>query len=185
MSAKNKFLLVTLHFFLLLITFLLFMLLFLATSCTRYEQNKLNQDIAPQLNNTADNNIIITLDTNKTITLDQNASGLQQEQEKEQAPEELSEQTQEQTQALTTPRVSEVDFYFLLKGKAYFRATLKEQESKTYNVSGYLVTISPVFISSDRAKFQINNYTTKALSEEEWDSTSEFEILLKNIYYRR
>ncbi len=79
---------------------------------------------------------------------------------------------------------STVEFYFLLKRKSYFRHILGEGEQRTYNMSGHLVTIKPIIIASEEVKFRINNYTTKTLREDDYDGTQEFEIIVKDIYYR-
>jgi hypothetical protein len=86
---------------------------------------------------------------------------------------------------ISSPRVSEVEFYFLLKNISYFKHILKEEQTGTYNLSGNLITIQPLFIAKDSVIFKINNYTTKALKEEEWGSMPDFEIFVKAIYYRQ
>jgi len=92
---------------------------------------------------------------------------------------------EEQLEEQTLIRASEVEFYFLLKKKSYFRDILEEEQRKTYNISGYPVSIEPIIITQDSVKLRINNYTTKALQEDDSDSTQEFEIIIKDIYYRR
>jgi len=72
----------------------------------------------------------------------------------------------------------------LLKKKSFFRHMLKEQQSWTYNMSGFIVTIQPIIITQDSVKFRINDFTTKELREKDSDSTDEFEIIVKDIYYR-
>jgi hypothetical protein len=81
-------------------------------------------------------------------------------------------------------KASEVEFYFLLKGKAYFKHTLREEQNRTYNLSGYLVNIEPLIITRDSVKFRINNYTLKTLAKDEWGSDDDFEIFVSDIYYR-
>lgn len=81
-------------------------------------------------------------------------------------------------------RVSQVEFYFLLKGKSYFKHTLKEHEKRIYNISGYIVSIEPVIITQDSVKFQVNDFTTKALEKKDFDGSQEFEIFVSYIYYR-
>jgi len=97
---------------------------------------------------------------------------------------EPEQKTEQETLELSSQRASEVEFYFLLKNVSYFRHMLKEHQEKTYNLSGTLVTIQPVFISEDSVIFKINNFTTKALKEEDWASEPDFEIFVKDIYYR-
>ncbi len=82
-------------------------------------------------------------------------------------------------------RASEVEFYFLLKGKSYFKHILREGEEKAYNLSGFIVVIQPIIITADKVKFRINNYTTSALTKDEWESFPDFEIFVSAIYYRR
>lgn len=124
------------------------------------------------LNKTEDGGVVIVLDTDKEVNVSEELEEKEEEQE-------------EKAEEKMPTRVSEVDFYFLLKGKSYFRHILKENQVRTYNMSGYLVTIEPIIITSDRVKFRINNYTTKALKEDDSDSTQDFEIIVSNIYYRR
>ena len=136
-----------------------------------YEINISEGNVVIILNesNNTNTGLVIVLDTgnnktNNTITLS-------------------NPETEEQPEESKT-RASEVDFYFLLKGKSYFRHTLKENQIKTYNMSGILVTIEPIIITPNSVKFRINNYTTKALQEDDSDSTQEFEIIVSDIYYR-
>jgi|GEM_PF-6184792 len=89
------------------------------------------------------------------------------------------------SQNQTFQRKSQVDFYFLLQGKAYLRDILAEQQEKIYNISSAVVTVQPIFISADKVIFQVNNYTTRALAEREWGSFKDFEIYVSSIYYRR
>jgi hypothetical protein len=91
--------------------------------------------------------------------------------------------TEEATQEQPYVRANAVEFYFLLKEKSYFKDILKEQQKKTYNLSGSLVTIEPIIITSDSAKFMVNNYTTKALHKYEWGSDDDFETYVNEIYY--
>ncbi|MBW2991074.1 hypothetical protein KY348_05220 [Candidatus Woesearchaeota archaeon] len=105
--------------------------------------------------------------------------------EEEVEGEPIEEQAEQVDEEQIPARVSEVEFYFLLKKKAYFKHILKENEKKTYNVSGFIVSIEPIFIAQNEVKFKINNFTTKALEEKDSDSTQEFEIIVKDIYYRQ
>ena len=159
------------------IAILLLIFITLLNSCTYYTSDENESSYAGnasgegyniitinQTKNTSEDGTAIVLNESKTINLS------------EEQPEEESEPT--------SARTSEVEFYFLLKGKAYFRHVLKEEESKTYNMTGYLVTITPIIITQDSVKFLINNFTTKSLAEDESDSTPEFEIIVSNIYYR-
>ena len=159
------------------IAILLLIFITLLNSCTYYASDENESSYAGnasgegyniitinQTKNTSETGTAIVLNESKTINLS------------EEQPEEESEPT--------SARTSEVEFYFLLKGKAYFRHVLKEEESKTYNMTGYLVTITPIIITQDSVKFLINNFTTKSLAEDESDSTPEFEIIVSNIYYR-
>ena len=86
--------------------------------------------------------------------------------------------------ASSTQRFSEVEFYFLLTGKFYFKAIQKENEVKTYNASDEMITVQPIFISKDRVIFKVNNYTTKAIAEKEWGTAPGSEIFVNAIYYR-
>jgi hypothetical protein len=106
-------------------------------------------------------------------------------------PEETPADVQEQPErnntfvnASSTQRSSEVEFYFLLTGKFYFKAIQKENEAKAYNASGELVTVQPIFISKDKVIFKVNNYTTKAIAEKEWGAAPDSEIFVNAIYYR-
>ncbi len=94
-------------------------------------------------------------------------------------------ETNETLENIENTRSSAVEFYFLLKGKSYFQSFLKEYQVKTYNMSGQLITIESIIITEDSAKFRIDNFTTKSLGEKDSDATPEFEIIVKDIYYRR
>lgn len=139
-------------------------------------------DIVITLNDTNDKSMVIVLDNNKIIDVAEigKREQINDQQEEQEGPEEQENQEEQQVNT----RISEVEFYFLLKGKSYFKHILKENQEKTYNLSGYLVTIEPIIITSDRVKFRINNYTTRALAEDDFDSTDTFEIIVKDIYYR-
>jgi hypothetical protein len=91
--------------------------------------------------------------------------------------------TQNETQI--PERANAVEFYFLLKGKSYFRHILKETELKAFDLSGTIVRIEPIFIANDSVVFKIDNYPTNAIREREWYSAPNFEIYVSNIYYRR
>jgi hypothetical protein len=172
------------------LTFILFVIILLCafTSCTYQKKIVIKepdgQGIIIVLNNTNQNSTVIVLETNKTLNISQEPKPEQPSQQaQEQKQEEAPEQTTEQVPSVPA-RVSEVEFYFLLTGKSYFKATQKENQAKTYNLSGELITINPIFISQDEVKFQINDYTTKALAEKEWGTTPEFEVFVNAIYYR-
>ena len=159
---------------------MLIVLVSMLTSCLYYEE----QEPVSEINvseegesvvitlNESEEGVIIVLDNDTTINMSKKKLEEKEEIEEGQAEEQ------------TPTRVSEVEFYFLLKGKSYFRDILKENQIKTYNMSGYIVSIEPIIITSDSVKFQINNFTTKALEEKDSDSTKEFEIIVKDIYYR-
>lgn len=162
-----------------LIISILIILLGMLTSCLYFKEQeeepgyKVNlseeeEGVVITLNETEEEGVVIVLDEDKEVNVSE-----KELEEKEEKPEEQM-----------PTRVSEVEFYFLLKGKSYFRAVLKENQMKIYNISGVLVTIEPIIITSDSVKFQINNFTTKALEEDDSDSTSEFEIIISDIYYR-
>lgn len=159
---------------------MLIIFVIMLTSCTYYKEEvgepgyKVNlseegEGVVITLNKTEEGGVVIVLDADKEVDVSE---------------EQLEEKEEEQEEQVSI-RVSEVDFYFLLKGKSYFRHILKENQVRTYNMSGYLVTIEPMIITSDRVKFRINNYTTKALQEDDSDSAQDFEIIVSNIYYRR
>ena len=160
------------------IAILLLIFITLLNSCTYYASDENESSYA---GNTSGEgyNIIITINQTKNTSEDGTAIVLN-----ESKTINLSEEQPEEESEPTSARTSEVEFYFLLKGKAYFRHVLKEEESKTYNMTGYLVTITPIIITQDSVKFLINNFTTKSLAEDESDSTPEFEIIVSNIYYR-
>ena len=173
-NKLNKLFLVTV--FIILISML--------TSCIYYEEEEKippvinlseEKDVVIVLNRTEGEDVIIVLDNDTTVNISE-----EEVEEKEQ-----EEQPEEEQEEQIPARVSEVEFYFLLKGKSYFKHILKESQEKTYNISGYIVTIEPIFIGQDEVKFRINNYTTRALSEKDSDATPEFEIIVKDIYYRR
>ena len=156
-------------------------LISMLTSCIYYEKkeeeaaykaNISEEGVVIILNKTQEEGVVIVLDNDTIVNIS----------EKEAEEKEQEEQLEEEQ---VPARVSEVEFYFLLKGKSYFKHILKENQEKTYNISGYLVTIEPIFIGRDEVKFMINNYTTRALSEKDSDATPEFEIIVKDIYYRR
>ena len=92
---------------------------------------------------------------------------------------------QGQGQEQIPARASAVEFYFLLKGKSYFKYTLKETELKAFNLSGTIIKIIPVFIANDSVVFKVDDYPTGAVGEREWYSTPGFEIYVNAIYYRR
>jgi len=170
MSAKNNHKLMAL-------LFLFF--ISLASSCTYYTLEEKDASYADNISSEG-HGVIIVLNQTKNTSEAGAAIVLN-----ESKIINLSEEQPEKESEPTSVRASEVEFYFLLKGKAYFKHTIKEEESKSYNITGYLVTITPIIITSDSVKFRINNYTTKALGEDESDSTPEFEIIVSNIYYRR
>jgi len=91
----------------------------------------------------------------------------------------------EQGQEQITTRANAVEFYFLLKQKAYFRYLLRENELKSFDLSGAIIRIEPIFIANDSAVFKVDNYPTHAIGEREWYSAPNFEIYVSNIYYRR
>jgi hypothetical protein len=124
------------------------------------------------------------------------ASQAAEEQQTETLPaeEESSEQPATGTEDISTARPSEVEFYLLFKRSSFVKRTIAEEQSRTYDLAGdestgssegFTVTVTPLIITQDSVKFKINNYTTKALMEHESDGTSEFEIFVNNIYYRR
>jgi hypothetical protein len=92
---------------------------------------------------------------------------------------------EEQGQEQIPARASAVEFYFLLKGKSYFKYALKETELKTFNLSGTIIRIVPIFIANDSVVFKVDDYPTGAIGEREWYSTPGFEIYVNAIYYRR
>lgn len=92
---------------------------------------------------------------------------------------------EEQGQERTTTGTNAVEFYFLLRQKAYFRYLLKENEPKEFDLYGTIVRIEPIFIANDSAVFKIDNYPTNAIREREWYSAPNFEIYVSRIYYRR
>jgi len=92
---------------------------------------------------------------------------------------------EEQVQEQIPARANAVDFYFLLKGKSYFKYTLKETELKAFNLSGTIIRIIPIFIANDSVVFKVDDYPTRAVGEREWFSTPYFEIYVNAIYYRR
>lgn len=126
-----------------------------------------------QTNQTNESKMTIAPQENKTTNITANKTG--EEEAEKQKTEEPTEQPYVRTNA--------VEFYFLLKEKSYFKDILKEQQKKTYNLSGSLVTIEPIIITSSSAKFLINTYTTKALHKYEWGSDDDFEIYVNEIYY--
>jgi hypothetical protein len=82
-----------------------------------------------------------------------------------------------------TSRPNGVEFYFLLRGKTYFKDILREQQARTYNLSGSLITIKPIIITNDSVKFMVNNYSVKALHQYEWGSDDNFDIYVNEIYF--
>jgi hypothetical protein len=127
-----------------------------------------------QTNQSNESKMTIANQENKTTNITANKT---EEKEAE------KQKTQEATQEQPYVRANAVEFYFLLKEKSYFKDILKEQQKKTYNLPDSLVTIEPIIITSDSAKFMVNNYTTKALHKHEWGSDDDFEIYVNEIYY--
>lgn len=161
---------------------LLISILFVLASCAlftskhfepAYEINLSREEVIIVLNDnkTEDKGVVIVLDSDKAT-------------EQEENQEEKQEENQEEQLEGNKAGESEVDFYFLLKGRSYFRHILRESQLGTYNLSGIIVTIEPIIITSDSVRFRINNYTTKALQEDDSDCTQEFEIIVSDIYYR-
>jgi hypothetical protein len=125
----------------------------------------------PETNNTSNISVIHTIISNKTEEQETilNKTITETKQEQEQIP----------------ARANEVDFYFLLKGKSYFRYTLKEHELKAFNMSGTIIRIVPIFIANDSVIFKVDEYTTQAVGYKEWFTMPGFEIYVNDIYYRR
>jgi hypothetical protein len=178
MSAKNQAILFS---FAALIILMIICALFISSCYAKPRQgapsfmiNLTEQGGVIVLNNTNESKVTIAVQENKTTNLTANKT-----EEKEAEKQKTEEATQEQPFV----RTNAVEFYFLLKEKSYFKDILKEQQKKIYNLSGSLVTIEPIIITSDSAKFLVNNYTTKALHNHEWGSDDDFEIYVNEIYY--
>lgn len=159
---------------------------FSMTSCKKEEVPKYNIVVLEQKDKTniPDESILInTTETNQTsitqIIPDQ--SGEPEIKQNETINETVKE---EQGQEQIPARASAVEFYFLLKGKSYFKYTLKETELKAFNLSGTIIKIIPIFIANDSAVFRVDDYTTGAVGEREWYSTPDFEIYVSDIYFR-
>ena len=188
MSAKNQ---ATLFSFATLTIFIIFIIICAFLICSCYAKpkqatpsfiinlteqgntvtvNKANENNTVSITNTTAPNIIANITANSTAN-ETTATGA----EEQNAGQEPTGQTY--------LRANAVEFYFLLKGKSYFKSILKEQQKKIYNLSGSLVTIQPIIITNDSAKFMVNNYTTKALHKHEWGSGDDFEIYVNEIYY--
>ncbi|MBU1198585.1 MAG: hypothetical protein KKF46_04850 [Nanoarchaeota archaeon] len=189
---KNKNIIFAVFLLIVLVVFL-----FSVCSCTRkagepaYEINisEEGQGVVITLDNTNESGVVIVLDKNITsvpVVLSDEAEEKEEPTETE-VSEQSAEQTmpEEQSETATEPkRQSEVEFYFLLKGRSYFQHILKENQIKIYIVSGRQIQIQPIIITQNNVKFRINDFTTKTLAEGESDSTQEFEIFVKDIYYR-
>lgn len=186
-----------LFFSLLLFSILIIVLAFSMISCQKEEVPKYNIVVLEQKDNTnipdetTQANITETNQTSITqIIPDQ--SGEPEIKQNETRNESINEainktvaQGQGQGQEQISARASAVEFYFLLKGKSYFKYTLKETELKAFNLSGTIIRIVPIFIADEGAVFRVDDYTTRAVGEKEWFSTPEFEIYVNAIYYRR
>jgi hypothetical protein len=85
----------------------------------------------------------------------------------------------------TPARSSVVEFYLLVKDRAYIQHLLPEEKVGYYNFTGRVMTVQPLIITSSSVLFKVDDYTTKALSEGQSDSHGDFEIIVSHIYYRR
>lgn len=139
--------------------------------------NVLNEDIVvniPETNNTPDLSVNTIISDNSE---EQETIANETINEPEQEPKQEQEQTSERTNA--------VDFYFLLKGKSYFRYFLYEGQLQAFNMSNTIIRITPIFIANDSVIFRVDDYTTGAVKEKEWFTTPGFEIYISDIYFRR
>jgi len=184
-----------LFFSLLLFSILIIVLAFSMISCQKEELPKYNIIVLEQKDNTnipdetAPANITETNQTSITqIIPDQSGEyEIKQNETISETINEIINETvkEEQGQEQIPARASAVEFYFLLKGKSYFKYTLKETELKAFNLSGTIIRIVPIFIANDSVVFKVDDYPTRAVGEREWFSTPYFELYVNAIYYRR
>jgi hypothetical protein len=185
-------------FFAILIIILVFLGFFL-TSCQKEEPLRYSIIVLEQKDNTdiPDESAVVNItETNQTsvASIIPNQSEEREIIQNETVNESINETIneiinetvkEEQGQEQIPARANAVEFYFLLKGKSYFKYTLKEHELKAFDMSGTIIRIVPIFIANDSVVFKVDNYPTSAIGEKEWYSTPGFEIYVNYIYYRR
>lgn len=172
-----------------IITVILIPLAFLMASCQKQEAPRYSIVVLEEKEktNVSDEDIIINIpEENQTpidVLIGSNQSGEPEIKENKTINKTTNEVIKEEQEQIPA-RANAVEFYFLLKGKSYFRYILKETELKTFNMSGTIISIVPIFIANDSVVFRIDDYTTGAVGYKEWFSTPGFEIYVSDIYFR-
>jgi hypothetical protein len=190
MSANNKISKIS-GWFMLLLIIILTLTAFSLISCQKQETPKysiivLDEEDSKENTGLPDERPVINIpETNQTpieLIIPNQPEDIEKiENDSEKETDKIAE-GQEQQQA--PERANAVDFYFLLKGKSYFRYTLYEGQAQAFNMSNTIIRIVPLFIVNDSVIFRVDDYTTGAVRYKDWFSTPGFEIYVTDIYYR-